>query len=173
LDRAKTRQTSTARERPDLTTRKNNFDQVDKSIFNELQRDCRIPLERLAARTGVPKSTIFYRIKKHEKAGVIEGYHAKLNATSLGYDYLAIVLVRAKYGPHYHDKVGQKLAQIEGVWSIYYVLGEIDFIVLIGATDRDDYMEKLAKISNMHDIERTSTQVIAKVVKEAPYIEVP
>ena len=173
MERAKTSATSEARIRSGRKTRTNNFDRVDKSILNELQKDCRIPLEQLAARAEVPKSTIFYRIKKHEKAGIIEGYHAKLNATSLGYDYLAIVLVRAKYGPHYHDKVGKKLAQIEGVWSIYYVLGEIDFIVLIGATDRDDYMEKLSKISNMHDIERTSTQVIAKVVKEAPHIEVP
>jgi Lrp/AsnC family leucine-responsive transcriptional regulator len=152
-------------------TRKGNFDNVDKTILHALQKDCRISLEKLAAKAGVPKSTVFYRIKKHEKDGLIEGYHARLNAENLGYDYLAVVLVRAKYGPHYHEQVGKKLAQIPGVWSIYYVLGEIDFVVLIRATDRNDYMDKLAKMSSLADIERTSTQVIAKVVKNDPRIE--
>jgi len=125
----------------------------------------------VAERLGVPKSTVHYRVRKLEEAGIIEGYYAKLNAAVLGNDYLAVILVRAKYGPGYHEKVGLKLAKIPGVWAVYYVLGEIDFIVLIRALDRDDYMKKLAQISSMRDIERTSTQVVAKVVKEDPRVD--
>jgi DNA-binding Lrp family transcriptional regulator len=81
------------------------------------------------------------------------------------------VLVRAKYGPQYHKKVGLRLAKIPGVWGVYYMLGDFDFIVLIRAFDRDDYMQKLERISSMSDIERTSTQVVARVVKDDPRVD--
>jgi DNA-binding Lrp family transcriptional regulator len=51
------------------------------------------------------------------------------------------------------------------------MLGDFDFIVLIRAFDRDDYMQKLERISNMSDIERTSTQVVARVVKDDPRVD--
>jgi DNA-binding Lrp family transcriptional regulator len=67
--------------------------------------------------------------------------------------------------------VGVRLSRIPGVWAVYYVLGDYDFIVLMRASNRDDYMEKLERLSNMADIERTSTQVVGRVVKEDPRID--
>ncbi len=148
------------------------FDKIDRTILEVLQRDCRTPLHRIARGLGVPKSTVHYRLRRLEQEGIVEGYYAKVNSARLGSDYLAVVLVRAKYGPGYHEKVGHKLARIPGVWVVYYVLGDIDFIILIRANNRADYMRKLERISSMRDIERTSTQVVAKVVKEDPRVEI-
>ena len=147
------------------------LDKTDKLLLRIVQEDSRVPLQKIARRLGVPKSTVHYRIGRLEREGIIEGYYAKLNASSLGYDYLAVVLVRAKYGPRYHKKVGLQLSRLPGVWAVYYVLGDYDFIVLIRAINRDDYMHKLERLSNMRDIERTSTQVVGKVVKEDPTID--
>ena len=151
---------------------KRPIDQTDLSIVRFLQNDCQVPLDILAKKLKVPKSTLHYRIKRLEKDGVIDGYYAKVNALELGYDYVAIVLVRAKYGPHYHKRVGRKIASIPGVWAVYYVLGDFDFIVLIRATNRDDYMSKLEQLSSMNGIERTSTQIAAKIVKEDPRVDI-
>lgn len=148
------------------------LDKTDRYVLRILQQDCRIPLHQIAKKLRIPKSTIHYRIRRLERDGVIQGYYTKLSASSLGNDYLAIILVRAKYGPGYHEKVGRRLAQIPGVWAVYYVLGEIDFIVLIRAADREDYMQKLERISSMRDIERTNTQAVAKVVKEDPRVDI-
>jgi len=137
-----------------------------------LQQDCRVPLDVLAKKIGVPKSTLHYRIKRLEKEGVIGGYYAKVDPLKLGYDYVAVVLVKARYGPNYHEKLGKKIAKISGVWGVYYVLGEYDFIVLIRAKDREDYMNKLELMSSMPDIERTNTQVAAKVLVEDPRVSV-
>ena len=137
-----------------------------------LQQDSRIPLQRIATKLRVPKSTIHYRIRRLERENLIQGYYAKLDASKLGYDYLAVVLVRAKYGPQYHKKVGFKLARVPGVWAVYYVLGDFDFIILIRAIDRDDYMRKLEKVSSMSDIERTSTQIVARVIREDPRVDI-
>ena len=147
------------------------LDKIDRTLLKILQRDSRVPLQVIAKRLGIPKSTVHYRISRLEREKVIEGYYAKLNPARLGYDYLAAVLVRAKYGPRYHQKVGLRLSKIPGVWAVYYILGDVDFIVLIRAHDRDDYMQKLERLSNMSDIERTSTQVVARILKEDPRME--
>jgi DNA-binding Lrp family transcriptional regulator len=154
----------------DLTTGKDNM--IDRSILKLLQQDCRVPLDVLAKKIGVPKSTLHYRIKRLEKEGVIGGYYAKVDPLKLGYDYVAVVLVKARYGPNYHEKLGKKIAKISGVWGVYYVLGEYDFIILIRAKDREDYMNKLELMSSMPDIERTNTQVAAKVLVEDPRVSV-
>lgn len=140
-------------------------------MLSALEQDCRVPLQETADTLGVPKSTVHYRIKKLEQEGIVEGYHARVNAAKLGFDYLAVVLVRAKYGPRYHEKLGRKLARSPGVWAVFYVLGGIDFTVMIRARNRDDYMKKLRQLSNMTDIERTSTQIVAQVIKEGPQVE--
>jgi len=152
----------------DLVT---SLDKTDRTILRIIQQDSRIPLQTIARKLGVPKSTLHYRIGRLERERIIQGYHAKLNPSELGYDYLAIVFVRAKYGPRYHEKVGLKLSKLPGAWAVYYMLGDYDFIVLIRATNREDYMRKLERLSGMPDIERTSTQVVGRVVKEDPRVD--
>jgi Lrp/AsnC family leucine-responsive transcriptional regulator len=154
-----------------ITQDRKSVEKVDVDVLRILQKDCRVPLREIAEQLGVPKSTVHYRVRRLEQAGIIEGYYAKLNAAALGNEYLAVILVRAKYGPRYHERVGRRLAKVAGVSAVFYVLGEIDFIVLIRAIDTDDYMRKLTQISNMRDIERTSTQVVAKILKEDPRVD--
>jgi DNA-binding Lrp family transcriptional regulator len=133
--------------------------------------DCRTSLEKIAKKLGVPKSTVHYRIRRLEAEKIIEGYYAKVNATKLGKDYVTITLVRAKYGPDYHEKLGNILAQIPGVWAVYFVFGDTDFIVLTKSDNREDFLKKLENMMNMKEIERTNTQVVAKTLKEDPRIE--
>jgi len=148
-----------------------SLDELDKEILKILQMDCRTSLEQIAKKLGVPKSTVHYRIKRLEGEKIIEGYYAKVNASKLGKDYLTITLVRAKYGPSYHERLGKMLAQIEGVWAVYFVFGDTDFIILTRSNNREDFMKKLEKIMSMEEIERTNTQVVAKTIKEDPRIE--
>ncbi len=142
------------------------LDEIDSGILRILQEDCRTPLDQIAERLRVPKSTIHYRIKRLEGEGIIEGYYARVSHAKLGRDYVTATFIRAKYGPGYHEKAGQKLSEISGVWGVYFILGENDFILMSRSNSREDYLQKLEKIMNMPEIERTSTQVIAKVIKE-------
>lgn len=148
-----------------------SLDEIDKRILEILQKDCRTPLKQIANKLGVPKSTVHYRIKRLEAEEIIEGYYAKVDAAKLGKDFVTITFVRTKYGPSYHKKVGELLAQIPGVWAIYFVFGETDFVVLAKSDNSKDFMEKLEKVMNMQQIERSNTQVVAKVIKEDPTIE--
>lgn len=148
------------------------LDEIDKAILTRLQADSRTPLERIAKDLGIPKSTVHYRTRRLEKEKVIVGYYAKVNAAKVEKDYLTITFVRAKYGPNYHEKIGKMLAQIPGVCSVYFVFGEYDFVVLTRSSCTGDFLQKLEKMTNMIEIERTNTQVVGKTLKEDQRIEI-
>lgn len=143
-----------------------SIDELDLKILKILQEDCRISLEQIAKKLGVPKSTIYYRIKRLEEERIIDGYYAKINFAKLGKDYITITFVKARYAPGYHEKIGEKLSKISGVWGVYFIFGENDFVLLARSKDREDYLRKLEQIMNMPEIERTNTQIVAKVIKE-------
>ena len=147
------------------------LDDVDVEILKILQKDCRVTLDQMSKMLNVPKSTLHYRIKRLEKQGVIEGYYAKINPAKLGKEYITVTLVRAKYGPGYHKKVGEKLAKLPGVWAVYFVLGETDFIILTRSNSRETFMKTLEQMINSKEIERTSTMVVTEIIKEDPRIE--
>ena len=142
------------------------FDAIDLGILTVFQVDCRTPLEQIAKKLGVPKSTIHYRIKRLEENGIIEGYYAKVNDAKLGKSFLTVTLARAKYGPGYYGKAGRKVKDIPGVWAVYFIFGENDLVILTRSRNRKDYLQKLDKIMAIPEIERTNTLVVAEVLKE-------
>ncbi len=149
------------------------LDETDLEILRILQEDCRTTINDIAKRLNKNKSTIHYRIKRLEEAGVIQGCYAKVNPEALNQDYLTITLVRAKYGPGYHKRVGEKLAKIPGVWAVYFILGEIDFVVLARHKNLDSVRNMINAFLSIEEIERTSTHVIVDIIKEDPRVEIP
>ena len=154
-----------------MSERQESIDKTDRAILEILQKDCRAQLNQISNKIGVPKSTVRYRIKRMESKGIISDYCVKVDPTKLGKDYVAISHIRAKYGPNYHERIGNLLAQISGAWGVYFVFGETDFIVISRSKNREDFMKKLEKITNMPEIERHNTQIVGKVIKEDPRIE--
>ncbi|MHA2209208.1 MAG: Lrp/AsnC family transcriptional regulator [Candidatus Thorarchaeota archaeon] len=147
-------------------------DDLDLAILRELQIDCRIPLQAIAEKVGAPTSTVHYRVKRLERGGVIDGYYANINPEKLGYDYLTVIKVHATYGPGYHERIGKKLGKMPGVWAVYFTLGETDFFVLTRSRDKSEYMKILDVLMATKGIERTSTQVVARVIKENPKLDI-
>jgi len=153
-----------------MSSRRSFLDETDKRLLNLLQKDCRMPLQEIKEELDIPKSTIHYRIRRLEEEGIIEGYHAKINSDKLGYDLLVVVNVRASFGPGYHDKVGEKLAQIPGVWAVYFIFGENDFIVVLRGKDRKELFDKMKELYSLKGIERVTTSVVTETIKEDPRI---
>jgi len=149
---------------------KRGLDRLDLLILKYLQENPKPRIRDLAKKLQVPKSTIYYRVRQLEKAGIIKKYGVFLDSEKLGYEYNVVILVRGKYGPRYHDEIGKFLSKNPYVQAVYYVLGDIDFIVIGKFPSKDKYMEFLEQLINSSIIERTSTSVIAKTIKEEIYL---
>jgi Lrp/AsnC family leucine-responsive transcriptional regulator len=147
------------------------LDNIDLKILKIIQEDAKFPLEKMTDILKIPKSTIAYRVKKMEKSGIIRGYHASIDPSSINLDYVIISLIKTKYGKDYHNILGKKLSELKGVWGVYFVLGDNDFIAMARYKNREDFMKNyLERLMDMPEIERTNTQVVAKIIKETPYM---
>ncbi len=142
------------------------LDEVDLSILRYIQESPKTRIREIASKLGLPKSTIYYRMRKLEELKVIKGYNAILDSEKLGFEYLVIILVRGKYGPKYHEEIGKFLSRNPYIQAVYYVLGETDFVVIGKFPYKEKYLEFLETLINSQFIERTNTMVIARVVKE-------
>ncbi len=151
-----------------MKERRSFLDKIDREILKQLQEDCRQSLQNIAENLGISKSKLHYRIKRLEDTGIIEGYHAKVNMSKLGYDLLVATNVKAKFAPNYHDNIGNKLKQISGVISVYFIYGESDFIIIIRGKNRKDLFERIQLLYKIEGIERVQTSVITEIYKEDP-----
>lgn len=142
------------------------LDELDLNILRALQKNPKMHIRDLAEKLNVPKSTVYYRLRELERAGVIEGYRILLNSEKLGFEYPVVTLIRGRYGPKYHEEIGEFLSKNPYVQAVYYVFGDVDFIIIGKFPCKEKYMEFLEELINSSFIERSSTTVIAKVIKE-------
>ena len=140
-------------------------DDIEKRILNILQQDARTTVKEMSELLHLPKTTIYYRIKKLEKQNVIEGYHAKVNTEKLGIDFDMIINIRATYSKGYDDKITESLYKIPGVWAIFSVFGDSDYVVLARGKSRRDLVQKIQSVMSLEDVEKTSTSIVASTLK--------
>ncbi|MBI2548144.1 Lrp/AsnC family transcriptional regulator [Candidatus Woesearchaeota archaeon] len=71
------------------------LDNKDKKIIELIQKNARISISQMSRKTGIPRDSIKYRLRRLEKEKVIRFYHAFLNPSKLGYPmytYVTFVL---------------------------------------------------------------------------------
>ena len=77
--------------------RKRPLDKLDIRILSMLQKDGRISYVDLADKVGLSSTPCIERVKRLEKEGYIEGYHARLNPELLGFNLLVFVEISLLY----------------------------------------------------------------------------
>ncbi len=149
------------------------LDELDIAILKELQQECRASVQEISERVGVPTSTLHYRLKRLERAQIIEGYYAKINPEKLDIDYIATIRVSIDLGTSSYDVIGQEMAKIPGVWIVYMILGDYDFLIMTRSKDRESFLKIIDQILKIKGIKQIHTQVVAKRIKEDPRLELP
>jgi Lrp/AsnC family leucine-responsive transcriptional regulator len=69
------------------------FDAMDAKILDILQSDARTTLAEIGRRIHMSQPAVAERVKRMEAAGVIAGYHARVNPAALGYGITAFIRV--------------------------------------------------------------------------------
>ena len=116
------------------------MDRIDQSILTNLQDNARISNVELASAVGLSPSACLRRVTLLEKAGIIDGYHAQLNASKMGHDVL--VLVQITLEGQSADMLAEfeaAAARIPQVLAVFLIAGESDYILRIAARDVGDF----------------------------------
>lgn len=147
------------------------LDKHDRVILQILQENSNTSLKEIAEKTGLSSSTIHYRINRLIKEKIIVTFTAQVDPIKVGKDILAVSLVNGKYGSDVSKKLGDKLGRIPGVWAVYYLLGNIDFAVLLRASTREELKNIIDAIMRIDEVEKSNTYLVLERIKEDPRVE--
>ena len=131
-----------------------------------LQDDCRTALARIGEHVGLSAPSVMERIKKLESAGIIQGYHAALEARLLGLDVAAFIGVIASHP----DKIGgleRRLAALEGVLECHHVTGEYTLLLKVKTANTSTLERLITQIRSLDGVTRTETTVVLSTHAES------
>jgi DNA-binding Lrp family transcriptional regulator len=123
-------------------------------------------LQTIAETVSISKSSVQKRIKKMEEDRIIKGFIPELNEDLLPETSTAISMIKAKYGPGYAEEIGKQISQIKGICSLYYILGDYDFMAVIKARGRKDLERIINSISAIERVERSNTITVLSSMLE-------
>lgn len=122
------------------------LDAIDRKIVEALAVDARLSLKELAARAGLSSPSCSERLRRLEERGVLTGYSAEVELSSLGYPLEAIVRVRPLPGMlHVVEKIIQETPEITACDK---VTGDDCFICRMAVrsmTDLDRILERVVE----------------------------
>lgn len=150
------------------------LDAIDLKILRELQRDGRMTNVELAERVGISPPPCLRRVRKLEEAGVIEGYHAMLNAPRLGYDLVAFCMVGLK---HQSEANLKAFAAVTAQWRIvrqaWMVSGDSDFLLHCVAENLTRFQDFVIEVltANEH-VDTVRTMLTIRQVKRLGIVEI-
>lgn len=122
------------------------LDVIDWAILRELQADGRITNVELAKKVGLSAPPCLRRVRALEEAGLIEGYHAAINAKALGFGVTVFAMVGLD-SQHEDDlEAFEDYIRAQPVVRECFMLnGEVDFILKCVARDLDEFQTFLTR----------------------------
>lgn len=143
------------------------MDVFDSRILKAIAGNSKKGLKEIGREAGLfSASSVSKRITGMEEDGVIRGYKCDVDYGMLGYDFLTVTFVKANYKYNYNKEIGKSLSRIKGVVAVYFLLGEIDFVLLTLSRSKEDYAKILEQISSIEGVERSDSRTILEVYKD-------
>jgi DNA-binding Lrp family transcriptional regulator len=146
------------------------IEELDRKILNALNKNARMSFRRIAKELGISPTTLYDKVRKLEKSGVLKGYIPLIDAESVGYNLMAIIGLRVKQEKDID--VQDAISNLPQVGAVYEVTGEWDLILVCYFKGREDLTNFLKKELPLSNIERAITHLVLNVVKEEKRIPV-
>jgi Lrp/AsnC family transcriptional regulator for asnA, asnC and gidA len=151
-----------------------DLDDTDRAILRALQEDARTPFSEIARQIDMSSATVHDRVSRLKEAGVIEGYHAKVNPQAIGYSASAFVGLRIEQSRD--DAVEgfvDHLKEVEGVQEVHLTTGDWDVLIRVYAEDTDGLRELLFdNVAGVEGFGRSYTMVVLGTEHDDPALPV-
>jgi DNA-binding Lrp family transcriptional regulator len=151
------------------------LDSGDAEVLRMIQENCRLTAREISDRTQLPVTTVFAKIKRFERMGLVKGYHAILNASELGVGTTAFVLASFAYKSEERvasqHKVAREIANFPEVQEVHIISGEWDILIKVKAKDVESIGKYIVdKLRLVKGIEKTLTCLVFESEKESTSI---
>jgi Lrp/AsnC family transcriptional regulator of ectoine degradation len=144
------------------------LDSYDMRILEALQRDGRMTKVKLAETVHLTPSPCWERLKRLEEAGVIAGYHARIDPKKLG--PVTIVMVEVALREHTSaefERFEKAVRAMPEIVECQATGGEIDYLMKVVVPNVDAYQRLIdGLLQSGLGIERYYSYIVTKAVKE-------
>jgi len=146
-------------------TNKVTIDVQDRRLIALLREDARQPITSLAQALGLSRASVYARMDRLERNGVIAGYTVRLGAD---YDERLIrAQIMLKVAPRLTQTLERKLMQMPELIVLHAISGEYDMIIVVEAEGVSALNDVVDRIGVLDGVEKTTTSILmaTKVVR--------
>lgn len=153
------------------------IDEIDREILMLLQENGRLSNAAIAEQVGLTTSTVFDRIKKMEKKGIIQKYVAIVDPAALGKSITAFVrLVVSSVEPEDFLQSKRQLLDIcqaePDILECYTVAGEDCYILKVRVSSTKALEGLIERLRSHFIVTKTTTNIVLSTFKEDTKISV-
>jgi len=144
-----------------------SLDATDRRILAELQRDAARPLAEIARAVGLSATPCWRRIQALEKAGIVRGRVALLDAQKLGVP--VTVFVRVKTASHSYawlEDFTKKIETVPEVVGFWRMSGDVDYMMKVVVPDIAGYDRVYKQLVQLAAFADVSSSFALETLKE-------
>jgi Lrp/AsnC family leucine-responsive transcriptional regulator len=140
-------------------------DEVDKDVLRGYMKDASLPYKELGDLTGLPPSTVFDRVKRLRKEGIITSVVPMLDTQKLGLNTIAFLQIKVST---IGDccQVADQIASLPEVLEVHEIAGPFDILAKVKVRDNLDLHNVGSVISKIPGIEDVNSTVTVRTIKE-------
>jgi DNA-binding Lrp family transcriptional regulator len=144
-----------------------SLDRIDRKILRSLQAEGRLTNEALATRIALSPSACLARVRRLEQAGVIQGYHARLDPFRV--DVGLVLFAEITLKGHSAEELARFEKAVEAVPQIVeasHVSGAFDYLLKVVVVDLPEWT-RIGERLTSEDIgaDRINTHVLLNKAK--------
>jgi Lrp/AsnC family leucine-responsive transcriptional regulator len=136
-----------------------DLDDIDRGILALLQDNCRTSLARIGEQVGLSAPSVVERVKKLEDGGVIQGYHADLDAKRLGIDITAFIGVTVDH-PRLLNTFENEIRDVPSVLECHHVTGAYSLLLKVKTENTSSLERLISRLRSIEGVDRTETMVV-------------
>lgn len=129
-----------------------HLDKKDKQIVTLLQKDARMSIAEISRELGVQRDTVFNRIERMERKGLILAYQAIIKPDKVGYDIFAIFMIQVTPTPSQQlEEFTSGLISLAHVTHVNKTVGLYDYIVYTAHNSMEQLNTTLDQIKSIQN----------------------
>ena len=145
------------------------LDETDIKILKSLQKDSRESASHIAEKVNVSIPTVTERIRKLQENGVILGFQAAIDPSSIGLDVSAIITIISG-SSQYYKEVTIAAEKAPEVVQCFSTTGNGSHMLFVVTKNSNTLEELLRKIQSWPGVARTETQIVLSSYKPGSII---
>lgn len=133
------------------------LDDIDRGLIGALAANPRTSHAQLARDLEIARGTVYSRLDRLAREGVITGFGPHLDPSASGFGVLAFCTLEITQGSH--DETTAAIARIDEVVEIHTITGPGDLLLRVVARSNDHLHDVLQRVTRIPSVLRSQSQL--------------